>query len=186
MAVYEDLCTAVFQDLPRREAIARTLRELPAKMKQAISDNLAAPTGVAKFPTGLFHCPTNYVDFYRVAIDQNGHRTRDREDCESDGVLLEDTSGVYNFCIGICLEATPGSYSAVMIYFTFLVEEFDENSVTLSIKNLDGQISISDVHDAASYGHAAKVAIDRLMEDLRDPTSARGSRAPIGFHARIA
>jgi len=68
-----------------------------------------------------------------------------------------------------------------MIYFEFFVEEFDERSIELRIKNLDGKISIADAHDPASYANAAKAAIERIISDLKNPKAIRGPRAPIGF-----
>lgn len=65
-----------------------------------------------------------------------------------------------------------------MLYFTFSVEKFDERSVELQIKNLDGSILIDNVNDPRSYANAAKKSIDRLISDLKHPSSARG---PIGF-----
>jgi hypothetical protein len=59
-------------------------------------------------------------------IDQAGHRTW--RACE-DVCLQEDYDGVYGFCIGIRTE----NFS--MMYLQFTIEEFDEKSLELRIKN---------------------------------------------------
>ncbi len=68
-----------------------------------------------------------------------------------------------------------------MIYFTFYIEVFDENSVELRIKNLDGSIPIRNANDPVSYVDAAKLAMDRIKNDLKNPVAAYPSRGPIGF-----
>ena len=68
-----------------------------------------------------------------------------------------------------------------MMRFLFYIEEFDAQSVELRIKNLAGTIPIKNAHDPANYGEAAKLAIGLLMNALKNPTAADGSRAPIGF-----
>jgi hypothetical protein len=164
MMTYKELCKAFFDELPRREAIDRMLRELPAKMAQAISDHLGAPNGC--------------VGLYQPVADQMGHRTW--QPCESD-CLQADYDGIYGFCVGIRAQNQPGSLDFSMMYIQFTVEEFDEHSIELRIRNMDGSISIADAHDTASYATAAKITIERIMSDLRNPTALRGSRAPIGF-----
>jgi hypothetical protein len=164
MTTYKELCKAFFDELPWREAIDRMLRELPAKMAQAISDHLGAPNGC--------------VGLYQPVADQMGHRTW--QPCESD-CLQADYDGIYGFCVGIRVQNQPGSLAYSMMWFQFTIEEFDERSIELRIRNMDGSISIADAHDAAGYGNAARVAIERIMSDLQNPTAIRGSRAPIGF-----
>jgi hypothetical protein len=164
MTAYKELCKAFFTELPRREAIDRMLRELPAKMAQAISDYLAAPSG--------------YVEPCKTAIDRVGRRTWQR--CEDD-CLQADSDGVYGFCISVRAEYDPGSLNHSIMYFAFSVEDFDEQSIQLRIKNLDGKISIADAHDPASYANAAKATIERLVSNLKNPKATSGSRAPIGF-----
>jgi hypothetical protein len=66
-------------------------------------------------------------------------------------------------------------------YFQFTVEEYDDKSIELRIKNLDGTISIADPQDTRSYADAARVSIERLLSDLKNPKPMRGSRSPIGF-----
>lgn len=161
MTAYQDLCKAFDHQLPRWEAIDRVLRSLPAKMKQAISTYLSAPAGS--------------VALYQPMIDQAGHPKW--EAC-GDDCLQVDHEGIYGFAIGVQLEKFS------MAYFQFTVEEFDEKSVVLKIKNLDGSISISDAHEPASYANAAKETIERLLSDLKNPKPMRGSRAPIGFVSR--
>jgi hypothetical protein len=181
MTGYKELCNVFFEEEPRRIAIERILRELPMTMRQAISDYLAAPTGIAAMPTILFDCQTLYVDLYRPLIDKFGARTWER--CEVDHNLWFDHDGMPWFGIGIYIEKTPGALttSMSMIHFTFCVEAFDEQSLELRIENLDGSIPIKNAHDRASYAGAAKLAIDRIMPDLRNATAGYGSRTPIGF-----
>lgn len=179
MSAYEELRELFLAEMPRREAIDLILRMLPIKMKQAISDYLEPPSGNAMWPTTVYRCPTTYVDFYSPLNNKNGHQTWER--CEGDCCLRLEHGGIYSFTIGVCIENTPGSMPATMLYFTFSVEKFDEQSVELQIKNLDGAILIDDVKDPRSYANAAKVSIDRLVSDLKNPLSARGS---IGFVTR--
>jgi hypothetical protein len=179
MAGYEELCQAYLEAEPRWIATDRMLRELPHKMRQAISDHLAAPTGTAGLPTMVSHCPTAYVDLFRPTIDQNGQQEWERS--TADRCLWADKDGIYCFGIGVCIEKSRGSLDASMIYFTFSVEAFDDRSIKLQIKNLDGSIVIDNIHDPASYANAAAVATARIVTSLKNPTTALGSRAPIGF-----
>lgn len=173
MVTYDELCKTFLKEVPRREAIDQMLRELPAKMAQAISESLGAPNGT--------------VGLCRRVIDQMGHQMW--EACEND-CLQTDQDGIYEF--GVSLRTgfqavAPGastyhvSLKYSIMYFQFSIEEFDESSVELRIKNLDGSIPIDNVHDPASYAGAAKLAIERLMDNLKNPKPMRGSRAPIGF-----
>ena len=134
------------------------LREIPLKMKKAISDNLSPPTEIAAMPTMLFGCDTAYVDFYCPVFDKNGERTWER--CEANSCLRFDHDGVPWFGIGIYIEKTPGvlTTSTSMMRFLFYIEEFDAQSVELRIKNLAGTIPIKNAHDPANYGEAAKLA----------------------------
>jgi hypothetical protein len=68
-----------------------------------------------------------------------------------------------------------------MMYFTFNVEAFDDESIELRVENLDGSIVIANTHDSASYAKAAAVAMDRIISFLKTPGKTRGPRAPIGF-----
>jgi hypothetical protein len=167
MTTYKELCEAFFKEQPRRIAIDRTLRELPAKMRQAISDHLAAPSG--------------YVELNKQMSNEAGHR--DWQRCEDD-CLQVDKDGIYNFSICIRAGSQPGSLNYSTMYFTFSIEEFDEHSIELQIKNLDGTISIADASDPASYANAAKLSIERLMDHLKNPKPLRGTRAPMGFGHR--
>jgi hypothetical protein len=179
MTEYDDLCQAWFEEEPRRIAIDRVLRQLPLNMKEAISAHLAPPMGHAVMPTKLYNAQTAYVELYWPVLDVSGKRTWER--CGADNCLRPDNQGIYTFHIGICIEKTRGSLNASMIYFTFTVEAFDDRFVELQIKNLDGLIRIDNVNDPASYRNAAKLAIDRLIADLRNPTTERWSRVPLGF-----
>jgi hypothetical protein len=179
MTGYEELCQAYFEVEPRWIATDRMLRELPHKMREAISDHLAAPTGNAGLPTMVSHCATAYVDLFRPMIDQNGQQEWERS--TADRCLWAGNDGIYCFGIGVCIEKSPGALDASMIYFTFSVEAFDDRSIKLQIKNLDGSIVIENAGDAASYANAAAVATARIVASLKNPTAALGSRAPIGF-----
>jgi hypothetical protein len=179
MSGYEELCQAYFEAEPRWIATDRMLRELPQKMRQAISDHLAAPTGTARLPTTVSGCPTAYVDLFRPTIDQNAQQEWERS--TADRCLWADKDGIYCFGIGVCIEKSRGALDASMIYFTFSVEAFDDRSIKLQIKNLDGSIVIENVGDPASYANAAADATTRIVASLKNPTAGLGSNAPIGF-----
>jgi hypothetical protein len=172
MTTYSELRAAFLNEVPRRAAVDKMLRELPAKMVQAISDYLRTPSGTV----GLC-CPV---------FDQMGHRTW--QACENDYLGI-DRDGIPQFGISINTAFDPDASNSTFVisanfwimYFQFIVEKFDEKSVELRIENLDGAIPISNAHDPASYADAAKLAIDRLMDDLKNPKPMHGSRAPIGF-----
>jgi hypothetical protein len=167
MTTYKELCEAFFNGEPRRLAIDRILRELPTKMKQAISDHLGAPSG--------------YVELYKQMSNEAGHPEWQR--CEDDCLQVDD-DGIYNFSLGVRASVHSGSLNYAIMYFSFYVEEFDEHSIELQIKNLDGMISIADVSDAASYANAAKLSIERVMDHLENPKPLRGTRTPMGFGHR--
>lgn len=164
MTTYQDLCKVFAKEAPRRQAIDRMLRELPAKMAQAISNYLAAPIGC--------------VRLYHPMVDQQGRQVW--QVC-GDDCLHAEYNGIFGFCVGIRTEFESGTLSYSTLYFEFSVEEFDEKSMELRIKKLDGVISIANAQEPASYADAAKTAIDLLLRDLENPKRMRGSRSPIGF-----
>jgi hypothetical protein len=184
MTRYKELCEEFSKEELRQVAIDRILRELPVNMKQAITEYLAAPTGIAAMPTVVYGCETSYVDLYRPTIDESGPQTRTRGDV--DNCLCLDREGMYCFGIGIYDEKLPGSLttSFSMMHFTFCVEAFDEHYIELRIKNMSGSIQISNANDRASYADAAKLAIERIVDAIKNPTTAYGSRAPFGFTTR--
>jgi len=179
MTRYEDLCQAWLKEEPRRLAIDRILRELPMRMRDAITAYLAPPSGIAQMPTTMYREQTAFVELYSPVSDQIGTTTWER--CGAGQSMRPDRGGIYSFHIGICIEKAPDSLAASMIYFTFSVESFDDQFIELKIKNLDGSIRIDEVEDPTSYMSAAKTAMERLMDDLKNPRFEYWSRAPMGF-----
>jgi len=181
LSAYEELCELFFKEDPHRAAIDRMIRELPVRMREAISDYIAAPAGIAVMPTIVFGRHTAYVDFYRPLVGHSGGQIWER--CDPDHCLGLDLEGRYWFGIGIYMEHVLGAMTTMfpMIHFIFCVKAFDETSVELVIKNLDGSIPIKNANDPASYADAAELAIDRIMNHLKTPAAAFESRRPIGF-----
>jgi hypothetical protein len=179
MTRYQELSRTWFEEQPRRLAIDRILRALPTNMRDAIRSQLEAPSGLAQLPTTIHETHTGYVELYWPRHDPIDGQKWDR--CEPDCSLRPDEHGVYSFHVGICAEKGDGFQNSSMLYVTFTVEAFDDRSLELQIRNLDGTITIDDANSLASYSNAAKEAIDRLLVDLKNPRTARGSRSPIGF-----
>jgi hypothetical protein len=150
--------------MPRREAVDRLIREMPQKMKEALVEQLDAPKGLSHHASDWFQESTEYVDFYRPILRDDGSRWWDREGCaQGDGVYTDD-AGVHGFCLGIVFESEDSPWFATFV--TYSIEEFDERSAKLSIKNLDGDIPITDANDPNCYAHAARTSVDRLIDSL--------------------
>ena|ERR1700733_14298282 len=115
---------------------------------------------------------------YRPLIDQDGQRTWER--CEPNRYFRVDRDGIYCFSIGINVQHGPGSLDAPFMYFTFSVENFDEQSIEPLVTNSDGIVQIG-VNDPDSYAKAAEATVAPIISDLQRPKLVLGARAPLGF-----
>jgi hypothetical protein len=178
MTRYEELCQAHFAWEPRQVAIDAIFRELPRKMRQALSDHLEVPTKPAPMPSLMAGHATSYVELYRPRFNENGQRTW--ELCPPDEYLQVDSKGICHFTIGICLEPKPEAMIASMMYLEFTIESVDEQSAELQFVKTGHKLSI-DLRNPAGYPDAAALVTTYVFEGLRDPPGARGLRGPIGF-----
>jgi hypothetical protein len=179
MTGYEELCQAYFATEPRRLAIEVTVREMPRKVRQALTNYLEVPAEHAVFPT-IFaggH-PTPYVEIYRSRFDQNGERTW--ELCPQGENLQLDRDGIGHFTIGICLEKERGAVTASMIFLEFSIESIDEQSAELQLARTGDRIHI-DLSNPTGYADAAASIMTLLLKRMKDPPATRGLRGPIGF-----
>ena len=180
MTGYEDLCGAYFAREPHQLAIETIFRELPQKMRQALSDHLAVPATPLILPSlTAAGRATSYVELCRYWLDQNGQRTW--EICPPDDYLLIDSDGICHFTIGVSLEQQPGAIAAAsMIFLEFTIESVDEQSADLRLIKPSHQILI-DLRNPDGYDDAATLVTTYLLEALRDRSPARGLRGPLGY-----
>jgi hypothetical protein len=183
MTIYHELREILVASYPLQMAIDQALRNFPRKLKIAIRDYTGAPTGFSGQGRLWFGCDTEYLDLYKPVFDQNGHRhfVRDPGDI-GDGLYIEGGE-IYKCCIGICFDADRECDIAIS-HIVFSICDFDRKSITFCIDNLDGNITVEDVNNSASYTAAAKTVVDNLIEHAKSPLPRRGLRAPIGFHCR--
>jgi hypothetical protein len=175
MTKYEELCQTYFAWEPRQVAIDAIFREIPQKMKQALSDHLAVPSTPASMTAG--HA-TSYVELYRPRVVESGQRSW--ELCPPDAYLQVDSKGICHFTIGICLEQRPATMAYSLIYLEFTIESVDEQSAELQFAKTGHTIPI-DLRNPAGYLDAAALVTTYVLESLRDPPGSRGLRGPIGF-----
>jgi hypothetical protein len=178
MTRYADLCGAYFAREP--SAIEAIFRELPQKMKQALSDNLTVPA-TPLTPPSLTTAgrATSYVELCRYSLDQNGQRTW--EICPPDDCLWVDRDGICHFTVGISLEQQPGAVAAAsMLFLEFTIESVDEQSAALRLIKPSHEILI-DLRNPDGYDNAADLVTTYLLEALRDRSPARGLRGSLGY-----
>jgi hypothetical protein len=180
MTRYEELCEAHRAWAPRQLAIDAIFRELPQKLKQALSDHLEVPATPARLPSQMAGHAIAYVELYRPC-GPNGTRTW--EVCSISDYLRVDSEGICHFTIGICVEPlTPDtSFVPVMHYVDFTIESVDEQLAELQFAKTGHKIPI-DFRTPAGYPDAAARVITHLLEGLKDTSASRGiRRSPIGF-----
>jgi len=178
MTRYEELCQAYFAIEPRLVAIDAIFRELPSKMRQALSDDLQVPPSAAAMPTQMAEGqPTPYVGLYVQKLDHSGQNKW--KPCAADDALQVDDKGICHFTIGICLERTPGAMLSSMNFLEFTIESVDEEAAKLQFVKNGHKISIN-LRSPTGYAEAATQVTTYLLESLRDPT-AQGYRRSIGF-----
>jgi hypothetical protein len=120
MTKYEELCEAHFAWEPHQIVIDAIFRDLPGKMRQALSDHLEVPAKPARMPSLMAGHATPYVELYRPRCDENGQKTW--ELCRPNEYLQVDGKGICHFTIGICLEATVDAMPTSMMYVEFTIE----------------------------------------------------------------
>jgi hypothetical protein len=176
MTRYEELCEAYVATAPRQLAIDAIFRELPQKVKQALSDHLEVPKTPARMASEMAGRATPYVELYRKGFDQNGNKTW--EVCPIGEYLQVDSDGICRFTIGICIESlTPGSiFSPTMHFLEYTIESIDEQSAELQFAKTGHKIPI-DLRTPAGYPDAAALMITYVLECLKDTSASR----PIGF-----
>jgi hypothetical protein len=181
MTRYEELCEAYFTREPYQLAIDAIFRELPEKMRQALSDHLEVPTSRPVIPSLTAEGrATMYVDLCRYWFDENGQKTW--ELCPMGQYLRVDPEGICHFTIGISLVRQPGVIAAPsMIFLEFTIESVDEQLAELQlVKGISQKIPI-DFLSPDGYANAAALVVTYLLEALRDRSAARGLQSPIGY-----
>jgi hypothetical protein len=150
MTRYEELCEAYFAWAPRQLAIDAIYRELPQKLKQALSDHLEVPVTPARMPSQMAGRATAYVELYRQGFDQNGNKTW--EVCPTGEYLQVDSDGICHFTIGICVESPKPDVISLptMHYLEFTIESVDEQSAELQFTKTGHKIPI-DLRTPAGY-----------------------------------
>lgn len=179
MTRYEELCDACMKREPQALAIDRIYRDLPLRLRQAISDYLGAPAGSAMFPEGAMKTPTAYVDFYRRGIDVVSGKQR-TERCERDECLVLDSDKIPYFTLGIWVERAPHSMQGWWLFLKISIESANEESADITIENQPGRITIN-LRDADGYAAVAATIIDRLIECMKQAGEGRGPYGSIGF-----
>jgi hypothetical protein len=183
MTRYGELCEAYFAREPYQLAIDTIFRELPEKMRRALSDHLQAPETPPVIPsltTG--DRVTSYVDLCRHWFDENGQKTW--ELCPADQYLRVDPDGICHFTIGISLVRQPNAIAAPsMIFLEFTVESVDEKSAELQLQLAKGSSEkiLIDLCNPEGYVNAAALITTCLFELLRDRSAARGPERSIGY-----
>jgi hypothetical protein len=180
MTRYEELCEAHFAAEPRLLAIDAVFRELPLKMKQALTEHLEVPTGAAEMPTALAGRPTSYVEIYRQEFDQNDKKIW--EPCSPNDYLQVDGEGICHFTIGICAELkSEHMLHASMMFLEFTIESVDEQSAELQFAKTGYKIPV-DLCNPTGYADAAALVTTYLLERMKNPpAAARGLQGRIGF-----
>lgn len=146
-------------------------------MRQALSDDLAAPTEPNAFLTALYERPVGYVFYAREDVSHDGSH---KWQAVGDGNLLErGRDGVLRFGFGIALQRSRSSNLPTMIYLRFSVEDLNESEIKLSLERRDGIITIHP-SSGGGYAEAAKITNDWLMQVLANPISSQNQLA-IGF-----
>jgi hypothetical protein len=181
MTRYEELLRAHRAWAPRQLAIDAIFRELPQKLKQALSGHLEVPATPARLPSQMAGRAIPYIELYRPEFGPNGTRTR--EVCPIGEYVQVDSEGICHFTIGICVEPlTPdASFVPVMHYVEFTIESVDEQSAELQFAKTGHKIPI-DLRTPAGYPDAAARVITHVLEAMKDTSASRGiGRSPIGF-----
>jgi hypothetical protein len=176
MTRYEEVCEAHFAWVPRQLAIATIFRELPEKMKQALTDYLQVPSTPARMPSQLAGRAIPYVELYRQGVDRNGHKTW--KPCPIGEYFRVDGDGIHHFTIGICVEPQSAStLSPMMQYLEFTIESVDEQSAELQFAKTGRKIPI-DLRNPTGYLDAAALVITYLLESMKGSSA---QLSPIGF-----
>jgi hypothetical protein len=178
MTRYDELCEAHRAWAPRQIAIDAIFRELPQKLKQALSDHLEVPATPAHLPSQMAGHAVPYVELYRPRFDRNGTRTW--EVCPDGEYLQVDVEGICHFVIGICVEPlTPdASFVPLMHYVDFTIESVNEESAELQFAKTGHKIPI-DLRTPADYPDAAARVITHILDGFKDTSAAR--RVRLGF-----
>jgi hypothetical protein len=176
MTIYDEICAAFRETLPRRVALHESIKELPHKLRSTISDEMGAPAGAVEWLTAIHQRRVPYVYLAWPVAKEDG--TWNWEPCFDDDCLRRDGDGILWFGLGLALispEARPH-----FVHVTIFLEDIREDAVKLVIRNAPGSIELK-FGEPESYTRAAKQIAQWWKTIQSDPRATLGEAAPVGF-----
>jgi hypothetical protein len=176
MPTYLEFCAAALAWQAKVERVNAIADALPDKIRDALSQQLGAPTDYAAFATSAHRRPCRHVELFRREDDGEVRFRWTAFDPAKP--LQRGDDKAYRFHIGIAIEGVPDAGLGSIIYFSLIVEKIEETQIRLAIENMSGEISFDPREDAEYLRGGAAIA--SMLTDFS--TTASGNRAnPIGF-----
>jgi len=180
MTAYKKFCVAGFEMQDHAVAIDKIYRELPLRLRLAISNHFGFPVGEPNAIRLFTRRGIRHVDVFQQTVNPDG--SVHYEPCDDDHYLQTDGSGVPYFSIGIYIERSPGAIPGSTIFATFQIENANEQSIELTIGRIDGQFSFAP--SLEGYAKAGADIVERLVVAMKDSPQSLSERQPIGFRKR--
>lgn len=178
MTIYDEICAAFRETLPRRLALSKAIEDLPSRLRTALSDALEAPNGSVEWLSDMHSRAVPYVYLARPVATENGQRKWEPSPNQHD--LSRDDDGVLWFGLGLALVCPD--MAPYFIHFAVCIEDIREDSVKLVIVGAPGAIELK-LGAPESYALAAQKIADWLQTSQADPRAALGESTPVGFRS---